>query len=1057
MHPPDLYPKHLQELVTGSGIDPALARLNFISLEGDAPYEYLFISDSLPRTNTGQVSSGLLRRYAHVVSGGWWCSGLDPLNNWGWMEWGCYKPNHPRQDKDGKQIKYEHPPSTPTRLFCLRVPLHVWQQTALRYSVPMPENIAIAEDGEAVGFWQWVVEQKIPLIICEGAKKAAALLSVGYAAIALPGITSGYRVTRDYYGKVISRQLIPDLAAFAQLEAKFYICFDYETQPKTIEAVNNAIAQLGQLLEEKGCPVKVIRLPGLEKGVDEFIVAQGAAAFHSVYETSADLEKDIAKTKPHTALTYPPARILNRRYLGKIPFPTSGLIGVKSAKGTGKTTALLELVKEAKKRGKPVLLLTHRIQLGRFLCDKIGVDWINNRQIINRKVSSQLPISNYRSLGLCVDSIWKLNPEDWQGAIVILDEVEQSLWHLLNSSTCKDKRVKILRVFQQLISTVLQTGGMAIAQDADLSDISLDYLKGLAGIPIDPWVVVNEWKPEIGWDITFHDSSNPTPLIHQLEQDLMAGLKCYVTTDSRSGRYSSETINSYIKQRLQQFQKQYPKTLLVSSQTTSTLDHQAANFIQEINHKAKDYDAVFVTPSLGTGVSIDVEHFDRVYGIFQGVIPDAEARQALARVRAAVPRIVWCAKRGIGLIGSGSTNYRVLSHWYQENQKENLALMSPMHTVDVDLPLVYDLIHLKSWAKLGARVNASLTLYRQSMLEGLKAEGHQVNAVSDAPPSDRLTICRQAFLATAPEQREIRIKLVREIVQIQNQFEEQNKKTKRISNQILKIRKQIELQAAWNVANSANIDSRQYQKLLVKRSLTDEERNKVNKYILQQRYGVEVTAQLKQRDDRGYYSQLLTHYYLTHESEYFSLRDKQEWNQQLERGEGKVFLPDVKTYTLKVEALRALGMVEFLDQNRKFQETDLDLIELKANALRCSKHIKRAIGINIPPETDETPITAIKILSQLLNIMGLKLKRIKQTSCGDKKSSLSCLLLRKIESGESKSKIYQIATENFNDGRQEIFEFWQQQDARSCQVVSPVDYISLKLGSINHKNELIEV
>ncbi len=679
MHAPSLQPKHFQELAKGSGIDCDLAYLNFISVEGTASYEYLLVSEHIPRTNAGQVSSWWLRRYAHVATGGWWCAGLDPLNSWCLMEWGCYKPDHPRQDKNDKLIKYEHPPSTPTRVFCLKVPLHIWQQTSSRYAVQMPQNIVITDVGEALGFWQWVMEQKIPLIICEGAKKAAALLTQGYAAISLPGITSGYRVPR-FEGKVTSRQLIPDLAVFTQSRRTFYICFDYETQPKTIKAVNNAIAQLGELLSEKGCPVKVIRLPGLEKGVDEFIVAQGAAAFGAVYEASLDLETDLAKTK-YTELTYPPALTLNCRYLEKLPFPTSGLVGVKSAKGTGKTIALIPLVKAALRTGRPVLLLTHRIQLGRFLCDKIGVDWIDH------KTQTQM------SLGLCLNSIWKLSPENWQGAIIILDEVEQSLWHLLNSRTCEQKRVKILRVFQELISTVLQTGGLVIAQDADLSNLSLDYLKGLAGIPIEPWVVVNEWKPQTGWDVSFYDSPNPTLLIQQLELDLSTGRKCYVTTDSRCGRYSSEAIECYIKQRLEQFLHQYPKTLVVSSQTTSTPGHEAVNFVEAINQRALDYDAVFVTPSLGTGVSIDVEHFDRVYGIFQGVLPDSEARQALARVRQGIPRIVWCAKRGIGLIGSGSKNYRVLSHWYQENHQENLALMSPLHKVDVDLPLVYDLIH----------------------------------------------------------------------------------------------------------------------------------------------------------------------------------------------------------------------------------------------------------------------------------------------------------------------------------------------------------------------------
>lgn len=330
-------------------------------------------------------------------------------------------------------------------------------------------------------------------------------------------------------------------------------------------------------------------------------------------------------------------------------------------------------MQQAKNRNQPVLLITHRIQLGRFLCEKIGINWGINNETLTHSDSFNTRYQSSQSLGLCIDSLWKLNPKDWQGAILILDEVEQSLWHLLNSNTCKEKRVKVLKSFQQLISTILTTGGLVIAQDADLSDISLEYLQALAGIKLTPWVVVNQWKPQRGWDVTYYDSPNPTPLIHQLELDLMAGRKCYVTTDSRSGRYSCETIASYLQERLQRLQKEFSKTLVVSSLTTNTPGHEAVNFITSINQKVPEYDSVFVTPSLGTGISIDVQHFDCVYGIFQGVIPDSEARQALARVRDDVPRVIWCAKRGIGLIGSGSTNYRLLSSWYQENQKRKLG------------------------------------------------------------------------------------------------------------------------------------------------------------------------------------------------------------------------------------------------------------------------------------------------------------------------------------------------------------------------------------------------
>ncbi|MEH1799514.1 MAG: plasmid replication protein, CyRepA1 family [Nostoc sp.] len=1020
MHLHYLHPQHLEELVKSSGIDLHLVHLNFRSLQGVTAYEYLLISELLPRTNTGMVKSSWLQRYAHITEGGWWCSGLDPLNNWQMMEWGCFKPNQPRQNHNGKSIKYEHPPSTPTRVFCLRVTLQVWQQVAGRYNLVMPENITITPDGEAGGFWQWVMQQNIPLVICEGVKKAATLLTQGYVAIAIPGITSGYRVVKDEFGKVTRRQLIPDLAAFAITKRSFYICFDFETQPKTITAVNNAISQLGCLFQQKNCTVKVIELPGIEKGVDEFIVAKGASSFDKLYRQSVDLEIYLAQTKPHTELSIPAALTFNRPYIGEIPFPSSGLVGVKSAKGTGKTTALQGVVQQAKIRKQPVLLITHRILLGKFLCEKIGIQWGTHKEDAEKRIDKTLtpapPILRspfpQPSLGLCVDSIWKLNPENWRGAIVILDEVEQSLWHLLNSNTCKHKRVKILKLFQQLIATVLTSGGLVIAQDADLSDVSLEYLQGLAGIKLTPWVVLNQWKPQHGWDVTFYDSPNPTPLIHQLELDLLAGRKCYVTTDSRAGRYSCETIERYLKERLQKLRRQFPKTLVVSSHTTNTPGHAAVDFIAAINQKISEYDGVFVTPSLGTGISIDVQHFDRVYGIFQGVIPDSEARQALARVRDDVPRVVWCAKRGIGLIGSGSTNYRLLSDWYQENQKENLALLSPLHKIDVDLPLVYDPIHLRTWAKLSARVNASIRLYRQSMQDGLIADGHQIQVRSNAVHNNIIRDLRLAFLATDADDLATRRRLIVEIVKVQKDWAQSRQKAKEIKRKIKEIKQQNQLSVAAAVANAKDIDYVEYEQLLVKHSLTDGERNQINKYVLRQRYGVEVTPWLKLQDDQGYYPQLLIHYYLTHESEYFHVRDEQEWHQQLSWGEGKVFLPDLKTYTLKVEAMRALGMLQFLEAKRKLTENDPDLILLKNVAFQHSKHIKRALGINLVGEKEQ--VSAIKILSRLLNLLGLKLKRV--------------------------NEIYQIDLETLYDGREKIFAVWHQRDELMLAHVKSVGY-----------------
>ena len=103
--------------------------------------------------------------------------------------------------------------------------------------------------------------------------------------------------------------------------------------------------------------------------------------------------------------------------------------------------------------------------------------------------------------GLCIDSLYATSqanfmPEDWQNSIVILDEVEQVMWHALNSPTCANTRVKILATLKELIQIVLSSGGVVIAQDADLSNVSIDYLLSFLDEPIEPWVLVNQWRSD---------------------------------------------------------------------------------------------------------------------------------------------------------------------------------------------------------------------------------------------------------------------------------------------------------------------------------------------------------------------------------------------------------------------------------------------------------------------------------------------------------------------------------------------------------------------------------
>lgn len=943
---PNLDQDHRQEWLA-SGVDPGIIDLNvetLIDTQSELTEVSFPIAERLnwPITRFGHQARPKLR--------GWWVSGVDPLNQWQRMMWGRFKPDAdtPVIDREkGKPAKYLSPSlgSGSSRLVLLDVPLYIWQRVAARY------QMVISPDDIPQGFWCWVQRNNVPVVLTEGEKKAGCLLTIGYAAIALPGIFNGYRK--------LPHALIPELAIFATSERIVSICFDYETTPKTVQNVQIAIAKLGTLFQKADCTVHVITLPGPEKGIDDFVVAQGSTAFESLYQAAFPLDRWSAQKL--WTLTQPIALSLNTPHLSQLPYPQSGLACIKSAKGTGKTTALQPLIRHATQTGRKVLVITHRIQLGRAICQSIGIDWIEDI-----KTSKTQGLLGY---GLCIDSLHpqshaRFTPELWQGAIVILDEVEQIIWHLLNSSTCREERLNILATLKELIQLVFSTGGLVIAQDADLSNVSVDYLQGLAETPVEPWVVVNDWQPEQPWSVHYYDTKNPAPLITQMGQVLNTGA-IFVSLDSQkvSGRWSSANLESYLRSQCPQ-----KRILRIDSETVADPQHPAYGIVERLNDSLPNYDIVLATPTIGTGVSIDIRgHFQAVFGIFQGAIPDSESRQALARVREAVPRYVWAAPFAPGKIGNGSCSYQEVIRSTTKTVQSNIALLK---AAEFDLDTQTDPISLRTWAKMAARVNASLWQLRESLRQGLENDGHRVTVITHGDEAD----------------------VVQAITQIQTTNRQQE---------------------ATAIAEAPDLTPTEYDRLKDQRAKTTQERQTQQKYELHQRYGIPVTPALKLKDDEGWHAQLRLHYYLTHDPAYLRLRDLGEWQRLCDRGNGKISLQDVRLLTAQVETLKVLGIVAVLDPNREVRASDPDIEQLRHRAIQFRQDIKTILNVTISPQ-----MSAIAIVQVLLSKLGIKLHYAgRDLAPNGKRAGI---------------RIYQFTPPD--DDRDRIFEQWQQRDQLLQQI-----------------------
>jgi hypothetical protein len=869
---PEPMPEAMQLELERSAIDSEIAALNFKSLSGNAVYDYLLYSDKISRRNDGRLRDGYMRRYAHLADGGWLCSGINILTGSDSI-WVCFKPNTPRTDENGKAIKYEHPPEVDTEIFALRIPPRIWELIGRRYDVSLPQNYQSLPYG---AFWRWVRENpQIPVIICEGAKKAAAILSCGYVAIGLPGVWGGRRQPKDEYGENSGAPyLIPQLAVFAQSGRRIYFCFDADVKRTTVRSVNNAIAKTAKLLSLSIGRDSEIRVmgwhPALGKGIDDVLASYGSEQFDEIYRHAPKLDE--WNTKQLKRLTYIPDLSLNQRYLDEISIPSGKqLIALKSPKNTGKTYFFQWITDPVIRSGeKKVLVITHRVQLGTQIVNKLGLPFVTEL-----RESGQ---GSHFGMGLCIDSLHpksqaKFNPDEWKGCWLILDEIMQLVWHLLSSSTCESDRVAIIKNFKALLLNVVNYGGKIFIADADLNDAGIDFIKGLIGRDIDTFIVENTFKFLEPWQVKLVQGKNPAQLVKILTQKLEDGKKCFVCLSGQkfNSRWGSRNLEAYYKKLLPHL-----RILRIDSKSTTTIGHPAFGCTDNLNEVVKNYDLVLTTSTIETGVSIEEEHFDYVFGIFQGVQTPDGVRQHLSRYRPPVPRYIWLNPVGINKVGSGSNSVKALLSGEYRKDKANIKKLVSLgfeQTIEGGI----DNICINTWAKLGAIINDGMSKYSQQIISDLKDEGHIICEIS----TDELP----------------------EVSEIENTKQAIDKNCKEEYAGHCK-----------DVPVSKSITDEQFLKLSKQACKSEIEQLQHRKGELERRYNIPVTPELVEKDDKGWYSLIRLHYYLGLGREFLPDREINVMSSALRNGDGNYFIPDTNKRFIgkKIDALDWINYQELL-------------------------------------------------------------------------------------------------------------------------------------------------
>ena len=617
-----------QDCVSKSGILPEIYRINFEPVTGRAIYDLLY-RDTDPTTNTSSGSAQAKRNYSK-------CEGAI-----GWIANGRFRQlaGPPIAfDKKGQPRRYNQPEGKPLEIFFPRVTVAIWQSIAAKAGLPMPEFPVIGISDEAIGFWDWVKTSNCPIVLTEGEKKACCLISRGYAAIGLPGITTGYRVTErgetitkpdgTQYQKATAWELRSELQELDTPGRVITFAFDYRAgnycQSKEFLAANKTAKLFKKAI------AKIAQLPGPEKGIDDFAVAGGDV---NAVIGAARLIKDLQSENLWISYRgFSPDRTSNSRFFDA-ETPKSGTItAIKSGLGTGKTEYLKNKVASVDTGTQ--INLTYRNSLGLQLAEKLSSNHLDAHD------GYRLFLDPNARLTLCIDSLLKIPVERLENCTLIIDESASVVKHLLESRTLFGKRLDILERFE----LACKSADRIVLSDGHQADWVINYIAALSGN-----------KAVLKIENQFQGDTPPViflepPLNEFGKQQNHAFSEGYANQILLSGRPAIATDSLQQAEALaKRLEEEVGPGILLTAKTVTEV--WAKELLKDPDAYIRSQQPAWLvfSPTAESGVDISIrDYFSDVFCWFVGVLDVDGCQQMSRRVRNPIGNIyVYCAERGL--------------------------------------------------------------------------------------------------------------------------------------------------------------------------------------------------------------------------------------------------------------------------------------------------------------------------------------------------------------------------------------------------------------------------